>query len=337
MTLLRAGIGIFVSAAFIYLFVREVDLGALGSALLRADPGWIGTAVGCILLGQIIRAARWWLMICAVASAPVRFSACLGPFFASFATNNVLPLRAGDALRIFAFTRRLNTPASRIFGTMVVERVLDLVALLLIIAAASVFVANLQVPGALLSSLQLLVLIAIAGAAFLLIAPVPALRSLDAAVSRTPGGGTRIVRAAAGTAQSVLKAIRDAGARDRLPMLVALTVIGWSAEAAVIVCVGYGFQADLGVAAACFGYAIGTLATLLPGSPGHFGTFEYFAAQGLHLSGLAPTLAAAVAILGHLVIWAPVTVIGAGYLIANPVGRLAASGKAAAYFASPRA
>ena len=34
--------------------------------------------------------------------------------------------------------------------------------------------------------------------------------------------------------------------------------------------------------------ALGTLATLIPSAPGHFGTFDFFAAKGFEVSGLDP-------------------------------------------------
>jgi uncharacterized membrane protein YbhN (UPF0104 family) len=59
-----------------------------------------------------------------------------------------------------------------------------------------------------------------------------------------------------------------------------------------------------------FATATGTLATLLPSSPGYVGTFDYFAMLGLTAYGASRSVAAAFALLVHLVLWVPVTVIG---------------------------
>ena len=51
-------------------------------------------------------------------------------FLMGIAANNVLPLRAGDVFRLFAFRNQPGLEPSRVGGTLIVERLLDLVALL---------------------------------------------------------------------------------------------------------------------------------------------------------------------------------------------------------------
>ena len=45
------------------------------------------------------------------------------------AVSNVLPFRAGDALRALGFRRQLRSLALRVVGTLVIERTLDLLVL----------------------------------------------------------------------------------------------------------------------------------------------------------------------------------------------------------------
>jgi len=58
---------------------------------------------------------------------------------ASFAANNVLPFRAGDVLRSFAFNRKLGTTSGVVIATLFVERLLDLLILLILLGAALAF------------------------------------------------------------------------------------------------------------------------------------------------------------------------------------------------------
>jgi hypothetical protein len=51
---------------------------------------------------------------------------CAGPLMASVAANNILPFRAGDIIRAFAFNRRLEISASTSLTSLFVERLLDL-------------------------------------------------------------------------------------------------------------------------------------------------------------------------------------------------------------------
>jgi hypothetical protein len=66
----------------------------------------------------------------------------------------------------------------------------------------------------------------------------------------------------------------------------------------------------------------GTLATLLPSSPGYVGTFDYFAMQGIIAYGAAKEPAAAFTLLAHILMWLPLTVVGGLFLLA-PRGRRA--------------
>jgi uncharacterized protein (TIRG00374 family) len=321
--MLRAAIGFVVSAVFIYLVARQISLPAVEDALARADSRWILAALALVLSGFILRGVRWWVMVRILAwSDDVRFRACLGPFFVSYGANNVLPLRAGDALRVVAFRRSLRCSSSRLLGTLVVERVLDLLVLLLLGCGASLALRRLDLLQGYASLLQLLALVAIAGAALILIAPVPAIAFLDlvdrkASLAKS-SFGARIMAAI----RDVLVAIDHICARRRLPYLLTLSIAAWVAEGAGFVCVAYGFATGATPATGFFVYVMGNLTQILPGAPGNFGLFEYFALQGLvHLSGVAPSLAAAIALLAHLVIWMPVTVIGAAYLLVIPALR----------------
>jgi hypothetical protein len=59
-----------------------------------------------------------------------------------------------------------------------------------------------------------------------------------------------------------------------------------------------------------FAMTTGTLATLIPSSPGYVGTFDYFAMLGLMAYGAARTAATAHALLVHVILWVPVTAAG---------------------------
>ena len=66
-----------------------------------------------------------------------------------------------------------------------------------------------------------------------------------------------------------------------------------------------------------FALATGTLATVLPSSPGYFGTFDYFAAQGLAAYGASPEVSGVFALIVHAVLWVPFTVVGLLYLLSR--------------------
>ncbi len=63
---------------------------------------------------------------------------------------------------------------------------------------------------------------------------------------------------------------------------------------------------------------VGTLATLIPSTPGYVGTFDYFIVQAMTALNNPVTAATAYALLVHMVLWLPPTLIGGLYLLLKP-------------------
>jgi glycosyltransferase 2 family protein len=100
----------------------------------------------------------------------------------------------------------------------------------------------------------------------------------------------------------------------RSAALLALSLTAWMLEGLVFVA----SAAALGIVhpwpAPWLALAAATISTLLPGTPGYVGTFDYFATLGLVAYGVNGNAAAAVAVLVHVLLWLPVTVTGLALL-----------------------
>ena len=68
-----------------------------------------------------------------------------------------------------------------------------------------------------------------------------------------------------------------------------------------------------------FSLAAGTLATAIPSAPGHVGTFDWFAAQGLEAYGASAEVAIAFALTVHAVLWVSSTAAGLFCLLAHGI------------------
>lgn len=60
-------------------------------------------------------------------------------FLISFAANNALPFKAGDALRVFTFNGRLEVSAGVVIATLLAERLLDGLVILVLFGALLLF------------------------------------------------------------------------------------------------------------------------------------------------------------------------------------------------------
>jgi uncharacterized protein (TIRG00374 family) len=80
----------------------------------------------------VVRAERWQYLLGPLGKT--RFSAVFRATVIGFAASAVLPARAGEVIRPYLLARREGLSATAAFATIIVERILDLVAVLLLMA-----------------------------------------------------------------------------------------------------------------------------------------------------------------------------------------------------------
>src|SRR5688572_22254406 len=98
-------------------------------AAARADLIWL--TIGLTVLTFVVRAERWKYLLEPL--GPTRFRTVFRTTVIGFAASAVLPARAGEVIRPYLLARQEGLSATAAFATIVVERVLDLVAVLLLL------------------------------------------------------------------------------------------------------------------------------------------------------------------------------------------------------------
>lgn len=310
----RLGIGLAVTAVFVYLLLKNITFADLAAAATQLERTTLVIGLGFLLLEYGVRVVRWWLMLRACVPH-IPLVACVRPLLVSVAVNNVVPLRAGDALRVIGFREQLKAPAAQLIGTVIIERLLDVTILLLFFLAGLAALSDTRAfplynqIAAVLGCTALLCWI------FLLTAG-QWLHHLVRWVcrNRSIAGG--------GWAQSAEKHViqfTTALALIRTPQrafqLLAMSVVVWSCNGAIFVTIAHGLGYDGAAAGPWFTLATATLSTLVPSSPGHVGTFDYFAASGLMAYGASRAMATLFAFLVHAVLWLPTTAAGTIYAL----------------------
>src|SRR5439155_12874710 len=123
--------GFAVSAGFTYLAVRHVHLGDVWDGLKHSNYWWAAPSVGLLAVALALRALRWRFLFPRATRPPYRpvvNATILGQFF-----NNVLPARAGEAARVIALNQSTRTSRAEIAATVAVERLFDVLALLVVL------------------------------------------------------------------------------------------------------------------------------------------------------------------------------------------------------------
>jgi len=115
------------------LFFRHADFGGVWAAMREAHMGLLVLALAATVPTYVLRARRWQYFLAPI--GPTRFSAALETTIIGFAASSVLPARAGEFLRPYLLARREGLSATATFATIIVERLVDLITVLLLFAS----------------------------------------------------------------------------------------------------------------------------------------------------------------------------------------------------------
>ena len=304
--------GLLVTTICLVVIIRQVDVASVLEALATFQWAFLLPALLALALGYTLRIVRWAMMLRA-AGATAAWHRCAAPFLGSIALNNVLPLRLGDVVRALVFPAALGVTRTLATGSLVVERLVDLMTLLAALAIGLALLGPAMELPAWLGSTGLS-LAAAGGLALVtgLLFSGPLARWLRA---RTASGGAQRL---AGLAADLLAAFAAMLRPSVLLKLLAASALVWIGEAGLFLFMLKGFGLGAGPAEAIVVMAVATLATLVPSSPGYVGPFHLAAYTAVSLLGGDAAMAASFALLAHLALWLPTTLAGALGIAATP-------------------
>lgn len=118
----------------LWLFVRRLEWDELQRAFASAQWGLLALGVVVTLQTYVIRAWRWQALLRPLGT--VRFGPAFRTTIIGFTATFLLPARVGEVLRPYLLARQERLSVSATFATIIIERALDLTAVLLLFAAA---------------------------------------------------------------------------------------------------------------------------------------------------------------------------------------------------------
>ena len=298
---LVALVGIAVSAVFLWLAVRNADLGAVRDALAEARPGFVLLAVAVLGVGYGFQALRWQR----IANAPnLELRSFYGMLLGGLACNNVLPVRIGEFLRAGWLSRDAPMPGGRAFGSVVLDRICDIVTL------AAFFAVGLQA----VASPTWLVRLAV-GALLAVVAIAVALTLARVYARRHGRRGERRPRGR--LVVILLETIEMLGepiGRRRAATWLGLSACTWTLSALSAALVGRSLGIDLSPVEAIFLTSALALGVAIPSSPGYIGTYQWIGVAALGLLDVPVEQALAYSILMQASWFVPTTLAGGAFV-----------------------
>ena len=123
-----------VAVALMAFFVRNVDMGTVFNAIAVARRDFLFLALLTVTISYFLRAIRWRYLLEPLGH--VGLGNAVRATMIGFAASSVVPGRVGEFLRPYVLARREHLSTSAVFATVVVERILDLAAILVLFSCS---------------------------------------------------------------------------------------------------------------------------------------------------------------------------------------------------------
>jgi len=301
-------------ALFVYL-LRSVDLQELARQLASTRWEWVVPAVAVGPAGIWARAVRWRYLFPPGSEPPGLLAANMIGYMA----NNVLPLRAGELVRVYVAARHSTAQLGAAFGgslwlagaTLIVERILDSLTLVLILGVLVLYIAvppALQYAAVVVLAVDAVVALVLMGLA---IAPARARRLLAGLSRRWPAVQTPAER----VFETIERGLEGVRARAHILPLLSWTALVWMLPVTGAWALLHAVHLDLPALA---GWTVVTFVGFgisIPSAPGYIGVWHAAAVLALSMFGVSQATALGYAILYHASQFLPITLCGWLFLV----------------------
>lgn len=252
------------------------------------------------------------------------FSDLIKGVFISFVGNNILPLRAGEFLKAYYWTKRSDCAYVTLMSVALLERIFDLLVLVILFFIGSKTI--LLHLGVHPNWIIVLCVLAIAPILFLflwdkktngqIIIPSYMQNILGISIS------THLQR----FLNNVTRGLRVLKSTRNMMIAVFFTLIYWMLNIAGLYFALLAFHLQFGIFTCIIILLATSFGTAIPSAPGYIGTYDYFAKMSLVLYGVNTSIATSFALISHALIIIPFTIVGL-FFVLDPLQKILHSRK----------
>jgi uncharacterized protein (TIRG00374 family) len=300
------------------LVIRDVDFSLVVATVREAN--WLlllGLSLPSYLAVVQLRAMRWRHLTDPIQPIGVR------PLFRAtvigFMANNILPLRVGEVIRPWYLSREVGAPPAALFGTVILERVIDTI-MVIVLAAIAISLRGVGEDGVLAHVAIALIPVAITpliGLVVLRVAPHRVIGLASWFLRPFPARFGNYVIDVLGRFGDGLGALKGGA---HLFWIAFHSIVVWFVASTIPMLAGFwALGLDFGspfetLVAAWITLAAVGMAVAIPSAPGFFGTYHAACRLALEPLGVAPEDAVALGTLVHGVFWITLTLLGLAVL-----------------------
>ena len=320
-SILKYSLSIFLTFFFLYFAYRGTDFDKLWSILSQANYWWGLSLLPPLILSHIFRTWRWKYLLRPI-KRDLKFRNLWSALSVGYMVNNVLP-KVGEIVRPYAIGKLEGISRSAAFGTLMVERIFDLISFLIMIALIPVVYS-----GPLLQTfpwleqagiwITIITLVSIGLCTFFMMRRDILIRFLSIFTRRLSSSKSEFIER---ITHSFLDGFLFLKEPRHYFMIGVLSVLVWALYIVMVFLPFYAFDMPekygLDFRAAMVVQTISSLGYMAP-TPGATGPYHYFTMQALtKLYGVDNELARSYATVTHAIAYISLTLIGLHYLWAD--------------------
>lgn len=305
--------GLIISALFLFLALRGLNLEKVWQEISSANLIWLVPGIMVYFLALIARAWRWQFLLKPVQNLKTIW---MVPALAvGYMGNNIFPARAGELLSALFLKRKYRIPVSASLATILAERIFDGVVMLGFLFLNLSRFGHSTIGVGFLSVLQSLAFwgsIIFLSLLFVFLwmasAPQKAQIIMQLIINRILPKKWRT-----SSLQIFERFMSGLGAlqsgRDVF-FVFFLSLIIWLIETFFYWFVMRAFPFSISFFTLMMLLGVINLATTLPSAPGYIGTFDAMSIAFLTALGISPALSAGYTVVLHAALWLPITLVG---------------------------
>jgi glycosyltransferase 2 family protein len=298
--------GFIISIVLLYLSLRGIDYRQFADTIRRADVIYAFLPLVCIMISVSLCSLRWMRVVGYNTRFPDAFTALIIGLF----INNVLPARIGEVARGYALSKRIGVPFTYAVSTVFIDRVFDLLGLLLI---TFVFFPGQALPAFVSKALYALVAIFLICVLVLFaVSQEKVAAAITGYLHRHPKPFINKLAKRISEIHENLRRIRTPG---KLALSVFLTIANWFSMAMALYFSLKTFGVPLPFVYVPFICAVLQMGLAVPSSPGYIGVYEFLLVTLLGIFGVPKYEAFAVAIFFHASWYIPYNILGFMFIV----------------------
>lgn len=305
----RTLLGLVISLVFLYLAIRNVEWGTVLSGLKGIDPLYLVLTIVCLFGSIFCRALLWKSLL--KFQKRVSWLHAFEAIIIGYMGNNILPFRMGELVRAYAMGKKERLSKSLILASIVLERLLDVLSLLIFFMALflSVRLADwLAFSGVVIFAFLVLMVVLV----YLAASDAWRFSSLLARLLRY--FPTTISHQAERITQSFIQGLGLIKNGQQMIQVIFLSLLVWSVWTGGLYFGLKAFHLELSLTAPLLLVVVINMGVMIPSSPGFIGVFQYLCVVSLSFFAVPKETALGFSVVLHAIQYVPVTLLGWFYL-----------------------